>query len=132
MYPEKYKGSMPIIYRSGLECQLMRYLDENSKVKSWGSESIVIPYIHPKDGKPHRYFVDFNFTMLINNEIKKYLVEVKPSKQCSPPKQRKNKKSFIYESTQYAINTQKWKSAREWCKKHGYEFLIFTEKHLKR
>lgn len=132
LHKEKYKGSTPIIYRSGLERTVMAWLDNNSKVVSWGSESVVIPYIHPNDGKAHRYFVDFDFKMKRGNEIKKYLIEVKPSKQTLPPKQRKNQKSFLYESNQYRINSSKWKSAREWCNKHGYEFLIFTEKHLKK
>ena len=133
MHPDKYKGSFPIIYRSSLELKAFRFLDENTNVLSWGSESVVIPYIHPKDGKLHRYFVDLNFTMKRKNgEIGKYLVEVKPSKQCAPPKPRKNKKTLLYEQTQYAINSQKWKYAKDWCKKHGYEFLIFTEKHLKK
>jgi hypothetical protein len=61
----------------------------------------------------------------------KYLVEVKPSKQTIPPKPRKNSKSFLFESLAYSVNTQKWTAAQEWCKKKGYEFLIFTEKHLK-
>jgi hypothetical protein len=131
LHPEKYKGSHPILYRSKLELDVMYWLDNSSKVIQWGSESIVIPYIHPKDGKAHRYFVDFNFTMMRDDKPEKYLVEVKPSKQTVPPKPRKNKKSLHYESVQYAINSSKWRSAEAWCEKHGYKFLIFTEKHIK-
>ena len=127
----KYKGSMPVIYRSSLELKLMCWLDNNDKITSWGSESIVVPYISPKDNRTHRYFVDFNFTIIRNNnEVKKYLVEVKPASQTKPPKQKKNTKTYIYESVQYAVNSAKWEAAQIWCKKHGYEFVIFTEKHI--
>jgi len=130
-HPEKYRGSLPCIYRSSLEMKLMQWLDANSNILSWGSESVVLPYISPKDGKCHKYFVDFVFSIKKGNEIKKYLVEVKPSKQCNPPTRRKNTKSFLYENMQYAVNQQKWKSATEWAEKNGYKFIIFTEKHLK-
>lgn len=130
-HPEKYKGSTPIIYRSGLELKVMRWFDDNSNIISWGSESVVVPYVSPKDGKVHKYFLDFVFSIRKNGEIKKYIVEVKPSKQTVAPKPRKNKKSFMYESMQYAVNTSKWKSAAEWANKNGYKFVIFTEKHIK-
>lgn len=129
-YPRKYKGSTPIIYRSGLELKLMRWLDRNSLVREWGSESVIIPYVHPKDNRTHRYFVDFNFKMERNGKLKKYLVEVKPSRQSKPPRKTKNTKSYLYESFTYAVNSAKWSAAEKWCKKHGYEFLIITEKHL--
>ena len=45
----KYKGSLPVIYRSKLELIVFRWLDCNSKVISWGSESVVIPYYSPLD-----------------------------------------------------------------------------------
>ncbi len=130
-HPEKYKGSTPVVWRSGLERRLMVWLDANPNIITWGSESVVVPYISPKDGKTHRYFIDFVFSLRKNNEIKKYIVEVKPSKQCKPPRRRKNQKSFLYENMQYAVNQQKWKSATQWAEAHGYKFLIFTEKHLK-
>ena len=129
---DKYTGTVPIVYRSGLELKLMCWLDKNTKITKWGSESIVIPYISPKDNRTHRYYVDFNFTMTRDNgEVKKYLVEVKPDSQTRPPKQKRNTKSYIYESVQYAVNSAKWDSAKQWCNKSGYEFIIITEKHLK-
>lgn len=128
---EKYKGSVPIIYRSSLELKLMHWLDNNDKITKWGSESIVVPYISPKDNRVHRYFVDFNFSMTRDGIIKKYLVEVKPSSQTKPPKQKKNTKTYLYESMQYGVNNAKWQAAKDWCDKHDHEFIIFTEKHLR-
>ena len=130
---QKYRGSRPIVFRSGLECSLMRWLDRNSKVVQWGSESVVIPYISPKDGRMHRYFVDFVVLMSTERGPKKFLVEVKPEKQTQPPStnSRKSKKNLLYEQIMWAVNTCKWEAAKAWCTKNGFEFVILTEKQLK-
>jgi len=130
---KKYKGTLPIIYRSSLELTVFRWLDNNSAVTSWGSESIIIPYISPTDSKYHRYFVDLNITLLESGKYQKYLIEIKPASQVLPPKMSAKKKpsTILYEAVTYSINQAKWEAAREWCKKHGYKFLIFTEKHIK-
>jgi hypothetical protein len=131
---DKYKGTLPIIYRSGLELKAFRYLDNNSNVISWGSESVIIPYVSPLDGKIHRYFVDL--VAKLNSKdgtIKNLLIEVKPEKQTRPPleSQNKKKKTLIYEKYQFATNMAKWDAARAWCKSKGYIFIILNEKHLK-
>ena len=57
---EKYKGNIDtIIVRSSWEKEVMIWLDTHSKVKSWVSEELVIPYISPVDNRRHRYFPDF-------------------------------------------------------------------------
>lgn len=129
----KYNGSRPIYYRSSLELDVFRMLDRNKNIISWGSESIIIPYISPVDNKPHRYFVDLNFTLLINNIQKKFLVEIKPHAQTLQPvsSNRKASKTIIYENVMYKINQAKWAAAEAWCKKNNYKFLILTEKHIK-
>lgn len=132
--PQKYKGSVPIIYRSGLELKSFRYLDNNSNILTWGSESIVIPYISPKDGKMHRYFVDLVASLKDRNDgkIKKILIEVKPDKQTKPPTitAKKKQSTMLYEKYQYAVNLAKWDAARQWAKNKGYTFIILSEKHL--
>jgi hypothetical protein len=129
--PEKYKGSLPIIYRSSLELKSFRWMDNSSKILKWGSESVVIPY-QSVDGKIHRYFVDLVCEMKRNDgTIKKYLIEVKPEKQTLPPTiKNKKQKTILYENYQWAVNQLKWKAAKSWCSKKGYEFLILTEKHI--
>lgn len=132
----KYKGSLPIIYRSSLELKAFRWMDGNSNIISWGSESVIIPYQSPidEDKRVRRYFVDLVAHLKSSdNSIKKLLIEIKPFKQVSAPvfSARKNKKSVLYEQTQYIINNAKWEAARAWCKKNDYIFLILTEKHLK-
>lgn len=127
---EKFMGK-EAIYRSGLELKFMRFCDNNPNVIKWGSENIVIPYISPKDNKVHRYFVD-NFVIIKEgNAIKKYLIEIKPSKQTAPPTTKYKKRShLIYEQQAYSINQAKWSAAKAFCAKIGLEFLILTEKEL--
>jgi hypothetical protein len=132
-HKEKYKGSLPIIYRSGLELKSFRYLDNNPNVITWGSESIVIPYQSPVDGKIHRYFVDLVAALKSKDgTIKKLLIEVKPEKQTKPPTitAKKKQKTMLYEKYQFAVNTAKWEAARSWCQAKGYIFIILNEKHL--
>lgn len=131
--PDKYKGTYPIKYRSSLELQVMRRFDQDPNVLSWGSESIVIPYIKPTDGKVHKYYTDFNVRMKDpRGNVHKYLIEVKPHKQTMPPKNHGNKKpkTLLYEQVTYAINDAKWEAANAWCKKNGYKFTIITEKEI--
>lgn len=127
---EKFLGDKAM-YRSSLELRFMKFCDINPNIIQWSSEQVIIPYVNPLDGKVHRYFVDNFVTIKEGDVIKKYLVEIKPSNQLLPPKTKYRKKSnLIYEQTMYITNQAKWKFAREWCCKKGYEFIIITEKHL--
>lgn len=127
---DKFLGSKAI-YRSSLELRFMKFCDVNENIIKWGSENVVVPYLNPLDGKIHRYFVD-NFVMIKEgNQVKKYLVEIKPSSQLSPPTTKYRRKSnLIYEQTMYITNQAKWEAARKFCDKKGYSFIILTEKHL--
>jgi hypothetical protein len=80
----------------------------------------------------HRYFVDLNITILINNKYEKYLIEIKPAAQIMPPtpSKRKAPRTILYENLMYSVNIAKWAAAHAWCKKHNYKFLIFTENHV--
>lgn len=130
--PKKYIGSVPV-YRSLMELKAFRYLDNNPNVISWSSESVVIPYESPADGKIHRYFVDLVAKLKSKDgTIKKLLIEVKPERQTKPPVEstRKAQKTLMYEKYQFAVNTAKWEAARGWCSKKGYTFIILNENHL--
>lgn len=131
--PERYTGTTPIVYRSSLELSVMRFFDASPSVVTWGSESIVIPYVKPTDGKVHRYYTDFNVVIKDGQGVeRRYVIEVKPYKQTLPPTNHGNKKprTLLYEQVSYAINRAKWDSAEEWCKKHGYIFSTITEKDI--
>ena len=76
-HPEKYKGTRPLTMRSGWEIQYAQWLDTHTSILEWASESNIIQYISPLDGKSHRYFVDFWF--LCKNQdgrTSEYLVEI--------------------------------------------------------
>ena len=131
-HPRKYKGDpTSITFRSLWEHKFMSWCDKNANVLEWSSEEIIIPYRGP-DGKPHRYFPDFYMKQRqLDGKVKKYLIEVKPLKQCSPPKKPKRQtKGYIREAFEYARNQAKWKEAREWCADRKLEFKVITEKEL--
>jgi hypothetical protein len=130
---QKYRGDhLNIIYRSLWERKFMVYCDKNENILEWGSEEIVIPYRSPLDGRIHRYFPDFYIKVRENTgKIQKYIIEIKPKKQCiEPQKQKKHTKTYIREVTEYAKNQAKWKAASEYCKDRLLQFKVLTEDHL--
>ena len=131
--PTKYRGSLPIVYRSAMELKSFRMLDSNSNIISWGSESVVIPYQCPLDKKLHRYFVDLVALMKDKDGTeKKLLIEIKPAKFTIAPTQTANKKpkTLLYEQLQWVKNQAKWEAAKNWSQTHGFTFFIMTEKDL--
>ena len=129
----KYIGdSTKIVYRSLWERRFMIYCDNEDRILSWGSEEIVVPYMSPIDNRMHRYYVDFIVEVLQKDGTKKIkLIEVKPKKQCSPPKkQQKVTRRYISEVKTWGVNSAKWKAATEFAENKGWEFQILTEKEL--
>jgi len=110
----------------------MVYCDNNPAIIEWGSEEVIIPYKSPLDQKVHRYFPDF-YIKYVNRQGHniRELIEVKPKKQCSPPKQPKRQtRKYLQECATYMINQAKWKAAEEFCKDRRMGFRILTEDHL--
>ena len=131
--PLKYKGNFRnIIYRSLWELKFMKYCDSNQNILEWGSEEFWLPYRSPLDNKVHRYFPDFYIKLKENNGmVKKYVIEIKPKKQCIEPKpQKKKTRTYIYEVREYAKNQAKWKAAEEYCLDRGLQFKVLTENEL--
>ena len=132
---KKYKGDFRnIIYRSLWERKAMKWADLNQNVLTWSSEEIVIPYYSPVDNKMHRYFPDlFLVVRSQDGGTRKILVEIKPKKETQRPKPTntgKITKRYLREATTYTINVAKWKAAKEYCQKRGWEFIFMTEKEL--
>jgi len=130
--PQKCHTPSPC-YRSSYELAFMRWADKNPNVISWSSESVVIPYVKPSDGRLHRYFVDNTCTLRDpQGNIHKYLIEIKPYKNLLAPKHtpRKRKTTLLKEQYTYTTNMAKWSAAKKWAKKKGYKFIILTEKEL--
>jgi hypothetical protein len=109
----------------------MKYLDDHPSVLWWVSEELPIPYRSPIDQKVHRYFPDFivRLKQADNKEIT-VVLEVKPYKQTQKPTQKRQTKRFIQEAMTYAVNQEKWRAADLFCKEHGWQFKIITEKEL--
>ena len=63
------------------------------------------------------------------------VIEVKPKKECGPPKPPKNKNSrskyrYLRELKTWKINEAKWKAAEEFCRDRKWQFKLLTEDHL--
>ena len=110
----------------------MVYCDLNENIIEWGSEEIALPYRSPIDRKIHRYFPDFYIKVKESNgSIKKYLIEIKPKRQTTPPpKPKRQTKKYLYEAYEYAKNQAKWAAAEEFCKDRMWEFKVITENEL--
>lgn len=134
---EKYIGTSEPIYRSSWEHTVMRYFDTSKNILRWGSEIIKLPYVYEVDGKVHNYYIDFYVEVLTKEQItKKFIIEVKPKAQKSPPKKPKNNnqkaiRRYKYELVTYIKNQNKWKYAEIFAKNNGMEFLIIDEDTLK-
>ena len=128
-HPKKYVGDpKKIVYRSLLERRFMRYCDLNQDILYWAREELPIRYFNPIDKKFHRYFPDF---VVKTSKQKKYMIEVKPSRQIGKPKPPKKKtKSYMRESFEYIKNQAKWQAAKSYCEDNDLEFKIISEKDL--
>lgn len=130
-HPKKYIGNVDnIVYRSGWENRSFKWLDDSPKIVRWSSEEVVVNYLSKLDGRVHKYFVDLYFEVKDKDgNIKKFLAEVKPYAQTVPPKEGKNKKTYINALLTYQRNQDKWKYCREFAKSKGLNFVILTEKN---
>lgn len=131
--PQKYRGDINnIIFRSSWEYKLMKFLDEHPGVLEYGSEEIIIPYLSPKDGRMHRYFVDFYVKLKdASGNILQYIVEVKPFSQTQPPTPKKRvTPRHLEECMTYAVNRAKWDAAEKFANMNGIKFIVLTEKEL--
>jgi len=129
----KYEGDpTKILCRSLWERKFCKYLDENKNIVKWSFEPIRIPYVSPVDNQVHFYIPDFLVEKRNpNNEVETILVEIKPEKQTKEPEMgKKKKKTFISDAVTFAINKEKWASAKKFCDKNNISFKILTEKDL--
>ena len=130
--PQKYKGDAKnIVYRSNWELRVMKHLDEHPSVIWWASEELPIPYVSPVDNKVHRYFPDFIVRTKRKDGLEQTsILEVKPYKQTMMPTQKRKTQRYLAEVASYAVNQAKWKAANLFCKEHGWQFKLITEKEL--
>ena len=125
--PQKYVGNHKPKYRSGWELTFMMFLDSNSNVIQWASESIRIPYRNPLTGKHSIYVPDF--LVLYENKYKKQiaeLVEIKPKKQSLI----ESRTASARDRAVVAVNHAKWAAAKAWCAQSGLIFRVINEDDL--
>jgi len=130
-HPEKWLQDK-IIYRSGLERKWFNYFDKSPSVISIASEKIVVPYFDKVKNKIRNYYVDLIIKYKDKNgDIKIKLIEIKTSSEKYKPKIPK-RKTNNYKSSMltYITNQCKWEAATEFSKKHGWEFIVLSEKDL--
>ena len=130
---KKYKGDpTKVYYRSLWERRFMHYCDNTPSILEWNSEEIIIPYVSPVDNKLHRYFPDFYIKVRnVSGTVRREIIEVKPKRQCEPPKIPKRRtQKYLKEVATYGVNQAKFKAAEEYCKNRKYTFRILTEDHL--
>ena len=155
-HPEKCLTPNSNIYRSGYELQFLTYCDNSPNVLRYASEPIAIPYKNPvasfkycmKNGldpkdmrfwKTSMYNVDFWIEVPGENGItRKIFIEIKPYAQTIPPEmpgpdaKPSAFKKFNTETMTYLQNNAKWQAAEKYCKERGCEFMIVTERTLKK
>lgn len=144
------------VYRSGWEYFFMRYCDDSPNIVRWASEPVKVQYLNPvanmqkcvKEGldpqnplnwKVCNYYTDFWIEMKgQNNTIRKIFIEIKPYAQTQQPKpinenaSMKEHKRYNREAETYLVNIQKWKAATKEFQSRGAEFMVVTEKTLKK
>lgn len=124
----KYKGDPDnVVFRSMWERNAFAWCDDNSEIKEWSSEEVVIPYYYDIDKRYHRYFMDLKITFKSGKTL---LVEIKPEKETQPPKRPDKSRRYINEAMTYVKNQNKWQAASEFAKDRNWSFEIWTEKTL--
>lgn len=136
VYPEKYAGNPPIIYRSSWELKFMKMCDNREDIVLWSSEPVEIKYWSSIDKKEHSYFPDFYIKVKKEDGFEESLIEIKPEshiKKPEPPTKNSKQalKNYKFLAEQYIKNRDKYKYAQEWSKSRGFRFVVMTEKSLK-
>lgn len=128
----KYKGTTPIILRSGLEVSFARYLDKHQQCIEWGSESDVVGYYDPISKKQRKYYIDFYAIMKTKSGIQKFLVEVKPYVQTiEPVLGRKSERTFKLAKDTFVTNKAKWDAANKFANANNMQFIVITDKDIR-
>ena len=134
----KYKGKSLPICRSSWEYSFCKWLDRNSMVLEWNSESVIIPYNDPMGQiyrgkiKQRRYYPDFLVKIKTRDGVQTWLIEIKPYKETKQPTRgiKKSTKTILYEAKAWKTNQAKWKAAQAFCYRRKWIFKILTEKDM--
>jgi len=138
---EKFKGKEGYaVCRSSWETSVCLWLDRNPAIIAWDSEPFGIPYTDStkRDSNGHfkkrMYYPDFIIKVLNKNGTHDiWMIEVKPYKETIQPKKGKKKigPSIIKEDITWIVNSAKWKAAKAYCDRKGWQFRILTERDIR-
>ena len=99
---------------------------DTSDIRSSLKDVILTPNLEQAIKRINPWISDENLRKIIRE-----IIEVKPKKHLSPPKEPKRKtKRYLGEVNTYIINQAKFKAAEEFCKDRKLGFRILTEEHL--
>lgn len=123
----KYIGTKAPYCRSTWELAFCRSCDGDPRVIKWAHEPLKILYINPANPTKYSVYVPDFFIMYVDKRGKKRaeLIEIKPAKE-SNLKEAKSKR----DKERVIVNAAKWQAAQEYCKKHGMNFKVITEKEM--
>lgn len=153
--PEKYRGKMPIIFRSSWEHRFMVWCDTHPSIKFWANESFTIPYYNPctrysKEegrflGSWNNYNVDFFVQIDKSNSgnLESWIIEVKPNAQVPTTEQiaklqkamnesktPKKMNSLNHQLKTLLVNRAKFIAAKKFAAERGCKFGIADENFL--
>lgn len=129
---KKYKGSGPVIYRSGLEKSWFNVFERSDSIIEWSSEPPEIDIRYMYGDKLRKYNIDC-YVKYASGAM--HLIEIKPAAQTQEPqlsKYRGNKDRFTKDLETFQRNYAKWEAAHNWCVANNMVFKILTEVMLKR
>ena len=156
LHPEKCL-TKENIYRSSWEQKFFDWCDRCDAVVRWASEPVKVEYLNPVTNieyckknnldpknpvywKKANYYVDawIEIKKKDDDSIRKIFIEIKPyaetqkPKPVSPNASLKEIKAFNRAAMTYLVNQAKWKAADAEFKKRNCEFMVVTEKTLKK
>jgi len=135
--PAKYMGdSSQIIYRSSLEYKFCLICDMSDSIIKWTSEpsEFNIQYFNPFKSKMSLYVPDYFIKVKKQDQISKYLIEVKPIQMMglTPEDLSNNTKSGKQKVMNVILNRAKIKAAISFCQAHDIRYLMLTEKFFEK
>ncbi len=130
----RYKCLTPTVnFLSGFELDVFRKLDANPRIIRWGANNFTVQYYSEVDHRIHKYFLDiYCESQNQNGAVTKYIFEIKPDKQVSPPARpkrmtTKSQQNYNRAILTYRVNMNKWQAAQNFSLSNGMKFMIITE-----
>ncbi len=132
--PHKWMTPNKIIYRSSIEKRYFILFDLSSSVTNIASEKVIIPYFDRVSNKQRKYYIDLIVKYKDKDDnISVKLIEVKSfTESIEPRKPKRITENYKSAVATYITNQCKWKAARHYANKRGWEFVVLTERDLKR